>query len=40
MISFINNQYAVGFIIRYQHFVYHFKYLKFQKRFDIGRQYL
>jgi len=40
MIAFTNDQYVVGFIIRYRYIVYHFKYLKVQKRFDIGRQYL
>jgi hypothetical protein len=40
MITFANDQYVFGFTVRYQHFVYHFKYMKFQKRLNIGRQYL
>ena len=40
MIKFINDQYVVGFTFRHQHFVYHFRYMKLQKRIDAGRQYL
>jgi hypothetical protein len=40
MIKFTNDQYVVGFTVRYKHFVYYLRYIKLQKRIDIGRQYL
>jgi len=40
MIKFINDQYTLGFTVRYKHYIYHFRYMKLHKTMDIGRQYL
>lgn len=40
MITFAKNQHVVGFTFRYKHFVYHLRYMRSQKKFDAGRQYL
>lgn len=40
MIKLNNDKYEIGVTLTYKHYIYHFRYLKFQKRLDIGRQYL
>lgn len=40
MIKFKNDQYEIGITITYKYFMYHFRYMRFQKRWDIGRQIL
>jgi hypothetical protein len=40
MINFNNDQYVIGFTLVYKHYIYHWRYFKIRKGWDIGRQYL
>lgn len=40
MIIFNNDRFETGVTLRYKHYIYHFRYLKLSKVWDIGRQYL
>jgi len=40
MLKLNNDKYEVGLTLRYKHYIYHFRYMKVQNRWDIGRQYL
>jgi len=40
IIEINNDRYVIGATLRYKHYIYHFRYMKLRKHFDIGRQYL
>lgn len=40
MVIWLNDRYTIGFILKWRHYIYHLRYSRIGKNWEIGRQWL